>query len=323
MKSGRKTFIRTEFFLGILVLISIGFIIYNRTLDRTERIAVIVPDIDGGQRSAFQYGLKAAAQEFDVNIVLINKENLETMDDEVEAVAKEIEKGVDGIILQPITNSGEESRIKQVIGKVPIMIVGDSFVKDGSSIFQTIEPDHYQMGVDLAKKLLEDHNGNLSGKTIGIYSQKSDSTAICKREEGVIDTLKESGAEILWSVSKEDASKEVVNLQTQRKVNIVITLDNDSLVEAGESAVQNDLYGALIYGIGNSAEAIYYLDSRWVECVIVPDEFDAGNQSVAELVRRLRKRYYTMQNHEVAYTVLTRENLFLKENQNLLFTISQ
>ena len=171
MKSGRKTFIRTEFFLGILVLISIGFIIYNRTLDRTERIAVIVPDIDGGQRSAFQYGLKAAAQEFDVNIVLINKENLETMDDEVEAVAKEIEKGVDGIILQPITNSGEESRIKQVIGKVPIMIVGDSFVKDGSSIFQTIEPDHYQMGVDLAKKLLEDHNGNLSGKTIGIYSQ--------------------------------------------------------------------------------------------------------------------------------------------------------
>ena len=323
MKSGRKTFIRTEFFLGILVLISIGFIIYNRTLDRTERIAVIVPDIDGGQRSAFQYGLKAAAQEFDVNIVLINKENLETMDDEVEAVAKEIEKGVDGIILQPITNSGEESRIKQVIGKVPIMIVGDSFVKDGSSIFQTIEPDHYQMGVDLAKKLLEDHNGNLSGKTIGIYSQKSDSTAICKREEGVIDTLKESGAEILWSVSKEDASKEVVNLQTQRKVNIVITLDNDSLVEAGESAVQNDLYGALVYGIGNSAEAIYYLDSRWVECVIVPDEFDAGNQSVAELVRRLRKRYYTMQNHEVAYTVLTRENLFLKENQNLMFTISQ
>lgn len=323
MKSGRKTFIRTEFFLGILVLISIGFIIYNRTLDRTERIAVIVPDIDGGQRSAFQYGLKAAAQEFDVNIVLINKENLETMDDEVEAVAKEIEKGVDGIILQPITNSGEESRIKQVIGKVPIMIVGDSFVKDGSSIFQTIEPDHYQMGVDLAKKLLEDYNGNLSGKTIGIYSQKSDSTALCKREEGVIDTLKESGAEILWSVSKEDASKEVVNLQTQRKVNIVITLDNDSLVEAGESAVQNDLYGALVYGIGNSAEAIYYLDSRWVECVIVPDEFDAGNQSVAELVRRLRKRYYTMQNHEVAYTVLTRENLFLKENQNLLFTISQ
>ena len=323
MKSGRKTFIRTEIFLGILVLISIGFIIYNRTLDRTERIAVIVPDIDGGQRSAFQYGLKAAAQEFDVNIVLINKENLETMDDEVEAVAKEIEKGVDGIILQPITNSGEESRIKQVIGKVPIMIVGDSFVKDGSSIFQTIEPDHYQMGVDLAKKLLEDYNGNLSGKTIGIYSQKSDSTALCKREEGVIDTLIESGAEILWSVSKEDASKEVVNLQTQRKVNIVIALDNDSLVEAGESAVQNDLYGALIYGIGNSAEAIYYLDSRWVECVIVPDEFDAGNQSVAELVRRLRKRYYTMQNHEVAYTVLTRENLFLKENQNLMFTISQ
>ena len=44
--------------------------------------------------------------------------------------------------------------------------------------------------------------------------------------KGICDTLKGSGAEILWSVSKENDSKEKINLQTQRRVDIVMALDN-------------------------------------------------------------------------------------------------
>ena len=78
-----------------------------------------------------------------------------------------------------------------------------------------------------------------------------------------------------------------------------------------------------VYGIGNSTEAVYYLDARWAECLIVPDEFTAGYQCVAETVNALRKTFYQMKNQEVPYTVLTRDNLFSKENQDLLFTLSK
>ena len=60
-----------------------------------------------------------------------------------------------------------------------------------------------------------------------------------------------------------------------------------------------------------------------MECLIVPDEFEAGYKSVNTLVDALRKNLYVMKDQEISYTVLTRENLFSDENKNLLFTISQ
>ncbi|MFR2836002.1 MAG: hypothetical protein ACLTCI_04085 [[Clostridium] nexile] len=36
--------------------------------------------------------------------------------------------------------------------------------------------------------------------------------------------------------------------------------------------------GELLYGIGQSTEAIYYLDKGIAECVVVPDEFNVGYQ---------------------------------------------
>ena len=202
------------------------------------------------------------------------------------------------------------------------MAVGDTFPEESSGL-HTIEPDHYHMGADLAQKLLENYRGNLIGKKIGIYSQHATSEAVIKRMKGICDTLKGSGAEILWSVSKENDSKEKINLQTQRRVDIVMALDNASFVEAGEAAKDNDLYGAVLYGIGNSTEAVYYLDAGWAQCLVAPNEFDAGYESVAELIKKRRNFFYKMKDRQITYTVLTRENLFSKENRNLLFTISR
>ena len=75
--------------------------------------------------------------------------------------------------------------------------------------------------------------------------------------------------------------------------------------------------------MGNSTEALYYLDTGWVECLAVPDEVEAGYQSVSELVKKLRSRTYRLMDREVSYSMLTRENLFAEENKYLLFTISQ
>ena len=51
--------------------------------------------------------------------------------------------------------------------------------------------------------------------------------------------------------------------------------------------------------------------------------FDAGYESVAELIKKRRNFFYKMKDRQITYTVLTRENLFSEENRNLLFTISR
>lgn len=324
MKNGKKTFILTEIILGMLVIILVFFMLYNKNDNKTERIAVIIPDIEESQWSAFKYGLKMASQEYGVNTVLISKENINISQDEIEVIRQEIEKGADAVIVKMSGGTNEQSQLKKIEKKVPVMLAGERLsYKKKTEKFSVTEPDQYEMGSSLAQKLLEDNNGDLSGKKIGIVIENSDSEADINRIKGVCDTLKNSGADILWSVSQNEEIENNTTLQSQRRVDIVMALDNQSFVEAGESSKQNNLYGAVLYGIGNSTEAIYYLDARWAECLIVPDEFMAGYQCVAETVNKIRKSFYHMKDQEVPYTILTRENLFSKDNQDLLFTISQ
>ena len=277
MKHGKKTFVIIEAVLGILVILVLGFIIYKQNGHEPETIAVIIPDVDESEWSAFKYGLKMAAREYDTDVVIISKDNMETANEEIEIMNQEIAKGADAVIVKPIANRDGQQKLKQLEKSVPIMAVGDTFPEEPSGL-HTIEPDHYHMGADLAQKLLENYRGNLIGKKIGIYSQYATSEAVIKRKKGICDTLKGSGAEILWSVSK---------------------------------------------GIGNSTEAVYYLDAGWAQCLVAPDEFDAGYESVAELIKKRRNFFYKMKDRQITYTVLTRENLFSEENRNLLFTISR
>ena len=109
-------------------------------------------------------------------------------------------------------------------------------------------------------------------------------------------------------------------MQQQPKVDFVIALDNNSLVQAGEAAASNNLHGALIYGIGKSTEAVYYLDTG---VAVVPDEFNMGYESLTEMSKKVKGSLYQLQEKEISYTILRQDTLFSKENQELLFTMSQ
>lgn len=182
MKNGKRTFILTEIVLGLLVATLAFFMLYNKNEQKAERIAVVIPDIEESQWSAFKYGLKMASQEYGVNTVLISKANINMSEDEIEVVQQEIDKGADAIIVKMVGGSKEYSKLKKIQKKVPIMLAGespDNNVEKKSAIPVT-EPDQYDMGVALAGKLLENNNGNLRGKKIGIYTESSCSGADSK-----------------------------------------------------------------------------------------------------------------------------------------------
>ena len=127
----------------------------------------------------------------------------------------------------------------------------------------------------------------------------------------------------MWIVSGVSDTGEKINLQSQRKVDIVLAIDDASVTYAAKEASDNNLQGALVYGIGNSTEAIYYLDSGWTEALITPDEFAAGYKSVVGLVDMLRGRKSSVEEKQISYQLLTKKNLFDEENKKLLYAISQ
>lgn len=266
-------------------------------------------DVDESHSAAFKYGMKMAASEYGVDVVVISRENMNNMSEEIDVIKQEINKNADAVIFKPTAEKTEDEKslntLVRINKKTPIMVVGDQAGSDSFKSFNTVELDQYSMGADLAQKLLADNNGTLSGKKIGIYCENTESDACKKRINGIKDTLAESGCDMMWIVSGISDTGEKINLQSQRKVDIVLAIDDASVVYAAKEASDNNLQGALVYGIGNSTEAIYYLDSGWTEALITPDEFAAGYKSVVGLVDMLRGRRSSVEEKQISYQLLT------------------
>lgn len=288
--------------------------IRERSGENLERISVIVQKSDDNQWTAFQYGLKMAAEDQGVELFVVGTGDELTVEEQKNLMEQEISKGVDGIILQPILGKDSGKMLEKIEKKVPVMLIEHS-VPEKEDSFPIIQPNHYAMGMALGEELLKDYNGNIKGKTFGFTAENMGSLATTERILGFTNALEGRGAEIIWQDSKD--------LQQQPKVDFVIALDDSSLVSAGEAAAANNLHGSLVYGIGKSTEAVYYLDTGIAVCLVVPDEFHMGYQSLVEMSKKIKRSLYKMKGDTVSYTVLRQDNLFSKENQELLFTMSQ
>ena len=70
-------------------------------------------------------------------------------------------------------------------------------------------------------------------------------------------------------------------------------------------------------------EAVYCLDTGLVRCLIVPDDFNMGYHSLTEAAEGLGHIFKKLESRTVSFTVMRRNELFTKENQEILFTMSQ
>lgn len=322
MKNSKKVFILTEAVLGVLVLILAVIMLLDRNGKEPYKVSVIIENSEDNQWAAFRYGLRMAAKDRQVEVSVVPTEGAMTLEEEQELIEQEIYNGADGVIVQPVPGSDTEEMLKKIEKKVPVMLVGSAAAKEGGETFPVTQPDNYAMGQALAEELIRDCADNLRGKSLGIVSRTGDSQAVLDRTEGFREALKGCGTRISWNVEGIFGEGEET-LETLPKVDFVIALDDGSTTAAGEYAAANDLHGAIVYGIGNSTEAVYYLDTGRVQCLVVPDEFNVGYQSLEEMSGKLGHIFGKMEDRQTDHTVIRRDTLFTKENQELLFTMSQ
>lgn len=306
-------FIFIEAVLGVMVLLLAFLMLREKNVDRSYQISVIVENADDKQWSAFKYGLKMAAEDKGAEMVMVSTGAALSQEEEKKLIEEEIKNGADGVIIQPVSGEDTQQILKKFSNKAEIMLIDDTL--SDTEEFPVIQPDAYEMGKALAEELLKDYGGNLEGKTLGILTGEEGLKSSAEKEKGFTETLQNTGAEILWSDTQ--------ITENMPEADFVVALDDNSLRAAGERAAANNLHGAIVYGIGNSTQSVYYLDMGIAECLVIPDTFNVGYQSLTELVNKLEKAFYEYENQEISYTVMRKENMFSKENQEVIFTMSQ
>lgn len=144
------------------------------------------------------------------------------------------------------------------------------------------------------------------------------------KKEAVCSELERMGAQIDWKLIGNLNEDGLTILEKQKPVDVVLTLDDRSVVQAGTCSKENQLHGADVYGIGNSTESVYYLDNGSCQMSGRPwMKFGAGYQCMTQVVRKLNGDIRKMKDQTVQYTVIRRSELFSERNQELLFIMSQ
>ena len=316
MNNSGKWFHVIEAVLAVMVILMAAAMLLEKNSKQYRKISVVIQDAEDTQWAAFRYGLKMAAQDQKVELVVASTADVLTKEEQLNTIKREIELGADAVIVQPVPGDDLEQKLRHLEKKVPIILVEYTAAKEREkSQLPSVEPDHSAMGEALAEELKKDYCGNLSGKKYGILMKADAPHAMNSRRQGVEKALQDTGIVCSWVVDS--------SVENKPEVDIVIALDNNSLIKAAEQAAANNLHGALVYGIGNSTQAAYYLDTGSVECLVVPDEFSVGYYSLTEAAERLRHFFRGMKSRVVAYTVIRREELFEERNQEILFTMCQ
>lgn len=323
MKSSKKMFVLAEAVLAVMILIVSISMFREKSGEERGKVSVIVQNSDDSSWASFKYGLRMAAQDQEMEMIIVGTGEVLSAEEEYEAIKQEIDNGADAVIVQPVPEKGTLEMLRKVEKKVPVVLVEQPVTTGRIQGIPVVEPDNYSLGKTLAEELLNDYNGRIRGKRFGIVSKHGISKTTLDRKEGFLSMLEGKGAEVSWDISDFSSDKDETILERKAKVDVVIALDDYSLVLAGKTASANDLHGALVYGIGNSVEAVYCLDTGYVQCLVVPDGFHMGYQSLTEVAESLGHLFKNPQSQTVSYTVMHRDTLFSKENQEILFTMSQ
>lgn len=309
-----------EMVLGIAAAAVGVMMLWGQTSKSKDKVSVIIENSDDSQWTAFKYGLKMAAMDEELELSIVNTASELTVEEE-QLIVNEIQNGAAAMIVHAVDGSDAEEMLRGLEAKVPIVLVESAASQERSeSELPVIQPDNYAMGEAIGQALLQDYGGSLKGKTIGIISADYASEAVLNRQKGLLDAIRDRGGTISWSalgMIKETVVKE------KPKVDFIIALDNNSVIAAGQAAAANNIHGALLYGIGRSTEAVYYVDKGIAECLVVPDEFSVGYESLREVGKRLDQYFYKIQDKTVPYTVMRQETLFTDMNQEILFTMNQ
>ena len=321
MMNNKKGFVLTEVILMIMVIGLALMMISGQNKKALDKVSVILENAGDSQWSALKYGLKMAAEEEGIELAVVDVEEGLDAEAQKKVFEREIEDGADALIVQPVLDKNDQEVLKKIEKRVPVMLVGYEAEKGETRYdLPVIKEDNYEMGQALAEEMLKDFEGNIEEKKIGLLLASTDSNMLSSRECGFKDALEDKNANIL-ELSLDSLLDREEN--TEAKVDIVIALGDSNLTAIGEYLASSQPHGELLYGIGQSTEAIYYLDKGIAECVVVPDEFNVGYQSLSEVARKLDHYFENMKKQTVSYSVIRKETLFSKENQELLLTMSQ
>ncbi len=318
MKKVRWPFLMAELILLVLlVLCVLG--IFNQNVPQ-KRVAVVLPDSGDEGWDLLIAGMKQAAEQEDIHLIICNTDELENADAQAEIIKEQVNNNIDGVILRPAPGNDTKEMLEENLGTFPLMLVTEGLYGEesgNSSLYPVVGPDNYALGYALGQ-LIESENLKL-----GVVAGWQEDEATVSAIEGLEDALKEKGGEILWYSYEKKGADVLEQIGSKPEVDALLVLDPKSLEEIGQQAVEGCYKDALVYGLGTGEKAIALLDSGNIRGLILYDGYEIGYKSVEEMSKKLKSSSYEMKSWETGIKLVDKERIFSDEEMEKFLYFSQ
>lgn len=261
------------FIMIALFVISITNLVINENYKRVYDISIIFDDVNSSKYNKLKMGIEDSTLELSVDINYVYLEDKSNLEEQENAILKESQKDVDGIIIIPINSDEIGSFIDENSIKTPIVSI-DKKINSKRNI-PVVTTDYEELGNNLANDILE----KFSDKNIVSFTQTTNNDK--RLYNAISNTLENNGIEDKLICYDDDNFIQNVN-QFNKKDTVFIALDSYTTQKFIDKFVSK--YDMTLYGFGYFNEFIYDLNLQQIEGLCFYDEYLTGYLAVQDLV---------------------------------------
>ncbi len=288
-----------------------------------RNIALIAKMNSGYHWGAIKQGADTAAREFNINIDFNAPDDEEDVEGQIKLVNQAIDKKVDALILA----ASDYNALVKVTERafdlhIPVVII-DSEVNT-KKINSYIATDNYNAGKKAGNALAD-----LVGKScnVAIMNFVKGSKNAEQREEGLLSFISQypgiKVTEKAYCSSDTNLAYQLTRkiISEHPEVNAIVAFNAISSEGVAEAVDQAGLSGRIkIVSFDSTPKEIDYMEKEVIQATITQNPFSMGYLGVKYAVDLLNKKNVPVYT-DTGSKIITRENMYLPENQKLLFPI--
>ncbi|MCD7818825.1 MAG: substrate-binding domain-containing protein [Lachnospiraceae bacterium] len=283
-------------------------------------VSVIVEDSSNDRWNAFKEGLEQGASENHIYLNIVSTTEIADYKEEWNIIARELENGADGIIIEMCDSADESSNLSSKAEEEAIVLIDTDLEAPSDNEFTVVATNAAKMGAAIAEAVI---NGEgTEDYTIGVLTGNQKKSSMQQRLQGFLDVIADTDAQIVWSFSEEELENTTLAVaMDQTMPDVIVALENDETERAVDFLLESRESQCRLYGEGRSEKAIYYLGKGMIEALVVADEYSMGYQSITEIAAQLEQMDKTVRNIEVGFVSVTREEMYNEDTERILFPV--
>ena len=304
--------------LFFLIILSKNFI-YEED-NKVYRISVIIRGKNSESWMITKEGIDQAALDMNVDISFITLSEENNLEEQEKLIKREIDDGVDALIIAPVDSEKMSNAIKSAKEKVPVVLI-DSTIQ-GMKQIPYVSCDNYLLGKSLADEVIR--SGNYR-KNIAIINSDTSYSSIGDRYRGFEEVIKESKNKYeLWDISGDtiNGTEYIQKMVKEKNIDIIVALEPSTLEVLAQAKKElilgyEEANNIEIYGVGSTSKIIALLEEHVINSIIVQNEFNVGYLCVQAAVDLIKGE--KINNKNIDFSVISNINMYSDENQRLLF----